>query len=134
MESRQRSEPAAGRQVLRLERELDHPPERVWEAITSPEQLSRWYPFAVVEIDLQIGGRISFDDGDGTIYHGEIRELDPPRVISFTEADDLLHLELLPRDAGCVIVLRHTFDDPSISESNEIGWRECLDDLESLLA
>ena len=37
-----------GRFELRFVRELDHPVARVWEAVTSPEGLSAWFPFDVV--------------------------------------------------------------------------------------
>ena len=29
---------------LRFERRLDHSPERVWRAITEPEELAHWFP------------------------------------------------------------------------------------------
>lgn len=45
-----------GRPVLRIERRLQHPPERVWRALTEPAELSRWYPFAVTELQLCVGG------------------------------------------------------------------------------
>jgi uncharacterized protein YndB with AHSA1/START domain len=32
------------RPALRFERHLDHAVERVWRAITEPEELRRWYP------------------------------------------------------------------------------------------
>jgi uncharacterized protein YndB with AHSA1/START domain len=124
----------SGRQVIQLRRELRVPIERAWQALIEPALLSAWYPFLVVALDQRIGGQISFDDGEGTIYHGEVKELDPPHVFSFTEADDLLHLELQPAGDGTRIILTHHFDDPSITESNETGWRECLDDLEGALS
>ena len=36
------------------------PPERVWEALTSPEQLSQWWCDSA-EVDLRVGGHIQFD-------------------------------------------------------------------------
>lgn len=131
--SDQRQPETEGRQVLRLERHLDHPVERVWEALIDPAQLGQWYPFAVLGLEPRVGGQISFDDGEGTIYHGEIRELEPQHLFSFTEADDLIRIELQPSGRGCLLMFTHTFDDPSIAESNEIGWRECLRELEDVL-
>jgi uncharacterized protein YndB with AHSA1/START domain len=119
--------------MIETERFLNHPPERVWSAMTEAEQLSQWYPFEVLSIDLRIGGRISFDDGEGAIYQGEVTKLEPGRVFSFTEGGTLVHIEIETEGDGCRMFFRHTFDDPSIAESNAIGWEECLDDLESLL-
>jgi uncharacterized protein YndB with AHSA1/START domain len=131
--SEQKRPAAQDRQVLRLERQLDHPVDRVWDALIDPAQLGRWYRFAVLDLELRVGGRITFDDGEGTVYHGEIRELEPHSVFSFTEADDLIHIELRPLDRSCLLIFTHTFDDPSIAESNEIGWRECFRELENVL-
>lgn len=123
-----------GRYSVQIERWLDHPVERVWRAITERDQLSRWYPMSVTELDLRVGGRITVDDGEGTVYRGLVQELDPPRVFSITEVDDLLHIQLEPDGDGCHLIFRHTFDDPSIMESVETGWNECLNALEEILA
>ena len=50
------------RGVIRFERVLGHPVERVWEAITTAEGLAGWWlPFsATIEIDLVVGGEIAF--------------------------------------------------------------------------
>jgi hypothetical protein len=36
-----------GRSVLRFERALDHPPEKVWRAISDPAELEHWFPARV---------------------------------------------------------------------------------------
>lgn len=50
---------AGGCSVLRIERRLAHPPEKVWRAVTEPAHLTQWFP-ADLEVDLRVGGRISF--------------------------------------------------------------------------
>ena len=127
------SESGSDRQVLQFERDLVHPVERVWEALIDPVQLGQWYPFAVHAFEPGVGGRIAFDDGEGTIYYGEIREFEPPHLLSFTEAQDLVHIKLRAGDRGCRMIFTHTFDDPSLTEGNEIGWRECLAELKRIL-
>lgn len=42
------------RHTLRFERHLDHPVERVWRAITDPDELRHWFPPA--------GEPTSYDD------------------------------------------------------------------------
>jgi len=37
-------EAGGGRWRLRFTRTLDHPPEKVWRAITEPEHLRAWFP------------------------------------------------------------------------------------------
>lgn len=120
-------------QSLRFERRLDHPPTKVWRAITEPEHLSRWYPLRATELRLEVGGRIRFDDGEGTTYDGVVVEVDPPRVFAFSEEDDLIHIEVRPDGAGSLLVFTHTFDAAGAAEGAEAGWRECLDELERLV-
>lgn len=129
---------ADGRPVLRIERRLAHPRDKVWRAITEPEQLSRWYPFRATALDLRIGGAIRFDDGHGTTMDAIVTELDPPRLFAFSsrapsmmtrESEDLVRFELSPDGAGCRLVFTHIFDDRFAAASYASGWRVCLDGL-----
>ncbi|GIH24180.1 hypothetical protein Aph01nite_24900 [Acrocarpospora phusangensis] len=132
-----------GRTVLRMERRLAHPVEKVWRAITEPGHLGAWYPFPVAEMDLRTGGTIIFDDGAGTVLKAVITELDPPRVFAFSEhapssmpreREDLARFELRPDPAGgCLLIFTHTFDDRYAAASYASGWQTCLVALESLL-
>jgi len=116
-----------GRWVLRFERRLTHPVEKVWRAITEPAELSGWFP-ADMEMDLQEGGKILFvfREGEGPTQDGSIVELDPPRVFAYTWGDDLLRWELWPEDGGCRLVFTHTFDDRPSAASFAAGWTICL--------
>ncbi len=37
----------AGRPTIRIEREFAHPIDRVWRAVTQPEELERWFVDAI---------------------------------------------------------------------------------------
>lgn len=123
-----------GRQVLRLERKLAHPPEKVWRALTEPARLSQWYPLTCTGIDLRVGGTINFDDGEGTTYAGAVTELVPERVFAFSEESDLLHIELRPDGPGTLLIFTHTFDDPDMGPATAKGWHNCLTALTDSLA
>lgn len=103
-----------GRYVLRIERRFAHPQRKVWRSITEPEHFRQWYPFSTGEMDLRVGGRLGFDDGEGTTYEAVVTELDPPRVFAFREIDDLAPFELrppgqrTPRPAGTAASTRWT--------------------------
>jgi uncharacterized protein YndB with AHSA1/START domain len=127
-----------GRPTLRIERRLAHPPEKVWRAVTEPAHLSKWYPFQATEMTPQVGGKIRFDDGAGTVMDAVITEYDPPRVFAFSEhapesmpreSDDLIHMELRPDGDGCVLVFTHVFDDRPAAAGYGTGWNACLDAL-----
>ncbi|MFD0657772.1 SRPBCC family protein [Thermocatellispora tengchongensis] len=131
-----------GRPALRMERTLKHPPEKVWRAITEPAELSRWYPLQVAAMDLHVGGTIRFDDGQGTMVDAVITELDPPHVFAFSErapesmqreSEDLVHFELRPDPAGCLLIFTHVFDDRYGAASYGSGWHTCLAVLEAAL-
>ena len=123
-----------GRAVLRFERRLAHPPEKVWRAITEPAHLEHWFP-AAVEGERAIGAplRFVFREGEAPPLEGRITELEEPRVFAFTWGESLLHLELRPEDGGCTLVFTHTFDDRFSAASYTVGWQGCLDALASLL-
>jgi uncharacterized protein YndB with AHSA1/START domain len=124
---------------LRFERQLLHPVEQVWGALTSPAQLAQW--FAPGEIELTLGGRVylAFTDGDSVI-DGQVTAIAPPRLLEFTwtdRDDDLgfVRWELSADDGGTRLVLTHTlpgeageFVLPSLA-----GWHVMLERLAALL-
>lgn len=61
-----------------LERLYDTTPEDLWDALTNPERLPRW--FLPVTGDLQQGGRYQLEGNAG----GTISECEPPRRIDLT--------------------------------------------------
>ena len=124
-----------GRNVLRFERRLAHPVEKVWRAVTDPAEMAHWFP-AVVEMDFRVGGRITFAfPGDAMDpSEGSITELDPPRVFAFSWNGDPLRLELRPDGAGSVLIFTHTFDDRPMAGSFATGWETCLGALDKILS
>jgi len=82
-------------QEIGMTRVFDAPPDLVWEAMTRPEHVRRWwgnlgdgYSVPVCEIDLRVGGRWRFvnrhPNGEAA-FHGEYREILAPRHVVFTE-------------------------------------------------
>jgi uncharacterized protein YndB with AHSA1/START domain len=120
-----------GRSVLRMERWLKHPPEKVWKAMTEPDRLADWFP-GKVELDLRAGGALSFELDDDT-DKGTITDLDPPRLIAYTWGTDHLRWELHPDGEGTRLVLMHTFDDRAGAASFGAGWHTCIVALELAL-
>jgi uncharacterized protein YndB with AHSA1/START domain len=128
-----------GRTVLRMERALGHPPEKVWRALTEPAELAGWFP-AAVELDLRLDGRISFtflegeddfiEDPDNT---GVIRAYDPPRLLEYNWGSEIQRWELSPTDDGCLLILTATYDDRPGSASFTSGWTMCFDALDRVL-
>jgi uncharacterized protein YndB with AHSA1/START domain len=128
-----------GRTVLRMERRLAHPAEKVWRALTEPSELAGWFP-AAVEVDLRLDGRIAFEfpggeddfveDPDNT---GVIRAYEPPHLLEYSWGAELLRWELSPTGDGCLLVLTATYDDRPGSASFTSGWLLCFDALDRVL-
>lgn len=125
-----------GRSVLRFERRLQHPLEKVWRAVTESKHLAAWFP-ARLDIDrFDVGGKIEFvfPHGEGPTLDGVITELDPPHVFAYTWADTTLRFELRSDGSDCVLVFTQTFDDRPAAASFAAGWHYCLDALDDSLA
>ncbi len=122
-----------GRAVLVFKRNYPFSPEKVFRFITDPEYFTQWYPFATGEMDLSVGGKLTFDDGEGLKYEGIITEFSPPNSFCFREVDDFLEMKIEEADQGCVLTFRHTFDDRAMAIYTAAGWHRCLDVLGQLI-
>jgi uncharacterized protein YndB with AHSA1/START domain len=133
-------EEVGGRPALRFERVLPHSPERVWRALTEPEEMSAWHP-TPARFEPRAGGRVEWDP-EGRVPEmetGEITDYDPPRMLGYTwgvdkgQAPDHLCWELRPHDDGCLLVLVHAFGNRPQAPSYGAGWHLCLESLVALL-
>jgi uncharacterized protein YndB with AHSA1/START domain len=81
---------------IRLTRLFDAPRHLVFEAMTRPEHIRRWwgsvgdgYSVPVCEVDLRPGGAWRFGmrtpKGESVVFYGEYREIAPPDRLVFTE-------------------------------------------------
>jgi uncharacterized protein YndB with AHSA1/START domain len=119
---------------VRFERRLTHPPERVWRAITDPEELAAWFP-DTIEGEFAPGAEVTFPKfvEMGLPSTGTVTEFDPPRLLAFTWGPSTLRFELEPDGDGCRLVFMDSLPREE-SAKNAAGWEVCLADLESLLA
>ncbi|MDT0344141.1 SRPBCC family protein [Streptomyces litchfieldiae] len=112
---------------LTLERELAHPVEDVWAALTEAERVARWAPFLPGR-DLDAPGEVALpvpgEKGPGP--RGEVTTLDPPRLLALTWDQDGLRFALTPTDTGTRLELTHTFAEQEEPSSFAAGWHLCL--------
>ena len=97
-----------GKPAVRFERRYPHPVDRVWRAVTEPDQLAHWFPSAV-EVDLREGGEMSFTFPGGEMepMDGAVTVLDPPRRFAFLWGEEELRIELEPDGDGCRLHFTH---------------------------
>ena len=119
------------RPALRVERRLAHPVERVWRAVTEPEELNNWF---VAPVEWQPGQSSTFE---GMGQTGEITEFEAPRVIAWTWGGEDFRFELSAGDDegdGCLLVFTHVFADRALGAQHAAGWDAYFSRLDAHLA
>lgn len=96
---------------------LAHPPERVWQALTTAEGLGTWFGNKA-EVDLRVGGTatLTWDSGDTATL--TIERVEPTRVFAYTwpiyglPADDprrtYVEFTLEPTGSGTTLTMVET--------------------------
>lgn len=131
-----------GRDAVRYERVYPHAPERVWRALIEPGSIKAWFPAAIEGLSEAVSKRkpgeklrFVFEGEDGPTLEGELVACDPPRLLEYTWASDLLRFELTELEGGkhCKLVFTVSFEERSHAARDASGWHACLDDLERAL-
>jgi uncharacterized protein YndB with AHSA1/START domain len=68
---------------VRREVVVEAPIERVWRAITEPDQLVRWFPDKIAEVDLRPGGAMRIEWRDGEFDDGTVQVVEAPARFLF---------------------------------------------------
>lgn len=120
---------------LRFERQLPHPPEKVWRALTDPDEMRAWFP-ADMEGERRAGARLQFPfrEGEADTMDGEMLVFDPPLVLEYRWDVETLRFELHPGAGGCTLIFTSTLADVGTAARDGAGWDVCLDLLAHALA
>lgn len=128
-----------GRAVLRFERHLSHPPERVWAAVTQPAEMEAWLAFKA-KLEPEIGGQLSLWLGDSRsdspVYSGQVTVFDAPRALEAVMDDgSVLRFEVSPHGDGCILVFTDTRPTGERARNSVLaGWHLRMDLIEGALA
>ncbi len=117
--------------ILRYERRLAHPRERVWRAITEDADLAAWFP-TTIEGPRRAGAKLhfSFRHGEGQAFDGEMLAFVPPSLLELRWADDVLRFELESEvENETVLHLRVIFSEHGKAARDAAGWHVCLEGL-----
>lgn len=120
--------------ALILVRDLRHPPEKVWQALTDPAHLREWAPF---DADGSLGavGTVTLTTvGTPTPRVSETRvtRADAPRVLEYTWGGNDIRWALEAVGGGTRLTLWHSIDRRFVA-MGAAGWHICLDVLDRLL-
>ena len=125
--------------------EIATTPERLWQALTDPQQTRKYWHRALSTSDWKVGSRWTSESEDGEVYlDGEILEIDPPRRLVHTfhivhrpeaaaEAPSRVEWEIVPIGDRCRLTMTHTGRGPATMEYTAGGWETILGGLKELL-
>lgn len=129
---------------LSFEFDLEHPPERVWRALTDPVLLAEWL-LPVVGFKLEPGTAFTFkappQPGWDGIVDCRLREIEAQRKLSYTwvvgELDTVVTFTLAPTASGTRLSLVHSGFKPDQKQAfggARYGWTMMGGQLVDLLA
>jgi uncharacterized protein YndB with AHSA1/START domain len=106
------------RWTMRHTRWFPHPPELVWEAVTTPAHLDVWLaPASGVEIEPRVGGRCVFQFGgpnpevrNWSPAVGTVTVFDPPKVVEYDLGGSSLRFEMEHEAGGTRLFFVHGFE------------------------
>ena len=117
-------------------------PQRVFQALTTKEDLERWF-LVKAEVDVRPGGAIRFEWGQDMVEEGKILVCEPPHRLSYTwetfgPGPTTITFELTEENDGTRLHLTHTGigegeDWDNYYTSVNGGWIAHLADLTSWL-
>jgi len=140
---------ARRRGVLEIAREIPAAPERVFRALTDPEELMKWWgakgTLTGTHVNLRPGGEYRFEflspEGEAAWVKGQYQVVDPPRRLvktwfssKFPDLRNTVELNLTPADGGTRLTLVHSgfVDRPEAFNDYEKWWPDVLAYLEKV--
>jgi uncharacterized protein YndB with AHSA1/START domain len=135
--------------------EIAAPPERVFQALITREQALQWgtndaYQMTQWQMDVRPGGKWRFVSkerkaggaGQGLDHHGEIIEIDPPRLLTYSwyaswhekpDVRTVVRWELTPTKSGTRLKVVHSglLPVPGACQGYSQGWPGLLEALKN---
>lgn len=123
-------------------------PEKIWEALTTPEFSRKYFFGFAVDAELKIGGAFLVRAPDGSVHiNGEVIECEPARKLTVTWnvnwpglveklGSTLVTYEIEPAGKSVRLTLTEAHDRPlddDILSGGRAGWPAIVSSLKSLL-
>jgi uncharacterized protein YndB with AHSA1/START domain len=121
-----------------VEREMAHPPEKLWRALTQPHLIAEW----LMKNDFQpvAGHRFNLSADWGAV-DCEVRSVEPNRALSYTwntkDLRSVVTWSLTPSRAGTLLRMEQSGfrpDQEPYFRGAKVGWPRFLETLEQVLA
>lgn len=127
-----------------IEREIAHPPEKIWRALTQPHLMEEW--LMKNDFKPEVGHSFNLRGEWGGVLDCQVLAIDPNRSLSYTwnhEHEDsaynlksVVTFTLTPSDAGTHLRVEQSGFRPEQKQAYggaKAGWRQFLENLEEVL-
>ena len=121
---------------------FDAPPERVFDALTNPDELVKWF-LSKARVESKKGGSYTFDWMGGYHMTGSVKGFEKNKAVSYSWhdklprgglAETLASFEVRKEGDGTLLQLRHTgFTDPEHFAECSSRWGYYLTNMKSVL-
>ena len=128
-----------------IERDIAHPPEKIWRALTEPHLIAEW----LMKNDFRpdVGHRFNLTGEWGGVLDCEVLDIEPHRTLSYSwnfSHDDaafdlrsVVTFTLTPTAAGTHLRVEQSGFRPEQKQASggaKLGWQQFLEKLETLVA
>lgn len=121
-------------------------PEKIWEAIVTPEKVVEYHLAPLLIAELKEGGRIEYGTKDETLISGTVLEVIENRFLKHTflfgdrhnpnkDEETIAEYRIEPNESGATLTIRHYgFSEMDQTYTNVVGgWPEIIEGLEEYL-
>ncbi|GFZ91111.1 SRPBCC family protein [Dyella caseinilytica] len=121
-----------------VEREIPHPPEKIWRALTQPHLIEEW----LMKNDFKPVVKQRFTlSGDWGSVDCQVLEIEPNKSLSYTWAamglESVVTWTLTPTSAGTHLRMEHSgfhADQQQAYKGAQYGWQKFFASMEEVLA
>lgn len=128
-----------------IEREIPHPPEKLWRALTQPHLIEEW--LMKNDFSAVVGHRFNLRGDWGGVLDCEVLAVEPERMLSYTwnfnhddaafRLESVVTFTLTPTDAGTHLRMEQSgfrADQKQAFGGAKHGWQQFLANLEQVAA
>jgi len=128
---------------------FDAPIEKVWQGLTDPAIVKRYFFGTDLKSDFKKGSRITFSgEWEGKTYTdgGEILEIDPPKLLKYTYWSSMSGTEDKPENYNnityelheqegvtALVITQEGVKNEQAAEHSEQNWKSVFDGLKDIL-
>ena len=128
-----------------IERDIAHPPEKIWRALTEPHLIAEW----LMKNDFRpdVGNRFNLTGEWGGVLYCEVLDIEPHRTLSYSwnfshdeaafDLRSIVTFTLTPTAAGTHLRVEQSGFRPEQKQAfggAKLGWQQFLEKLETLVA